>query len=103
MRRADMQSVFLLSSSSSRWLCRTLASFDASLVIPTATDIKLPQQAAFGTSALKAESTGTIATFGGTDPTLGQITLSAFMAGALRTGVLGTAPRRTDIPAIHRG
>ena len=43
-----------------------------------------PQAASFGTSALKAESTGTIATFGGTDPTLGQITLSSFMSGALR-------------------
>jgi len=61
-----------------------LGIFDASLVIPTATDIKIPQQASFGTSALKAESTGTIATFGGNDPTLGQITLTAFMAGALR-------------------
>jgi HK97 family phage major capsid protein len=61
-----------------------LGIFDASMVIPTATDIKIPQQASFGTSALKAESTGTIATFGGTDPTLGQITLTAFMAGALR-------------------
>lgn len=61
-----------------------LGIFDASLVIPTATDVKIPQQASFGTSALKAESTGTIATFGGNDPTLGQITLSAFMAGALR-------------------
>lgn len=58
--------------------------FDASMVIPTATDVKIPQQASFGTSALKAESTGTLATFGGTDPTLGQITLSAFMVGALR-------------------
>jgi HK97 family phage major capsid protein len=54
------------------------------MVIPTATDIKIPQQTAFGTSALKAESTGTIATFGGTDPTLGQITLTSYMAGALR-------------------
>lgn len=61
-----------------------LGIFDASLVIPTATDVKIPQQASFGTSALKSESTGTIATFGGTDPTLGQITLSAFMAGAAR-------------------
>ena len=61
-----------------------LGIFDASMVIPTATDIKVPQQASFGTSALKAESTGTIATFGGTDPTLGQITLSAYMVGALR-------------------
>lgn len=61
-----------------------LGVFDASMVIPTATDIKLPQQASFGTAALKAESTGTIATFGGSDPTLGQIELTAFMAGALR-------------------
>ncbi|MGO9937184.1 MAG: phage major capsid protein [Terracidiphilus sp.] len=61
-----------------------LGVFDASMVIPTATDIKIPQQASFGASALKSESTGTIATFGGTDPTLGQVTLSAFTAGALR-------------------
>lgn len=61
-----------------------LGIFDASMVIPTATDIKIPQQASFGTSALKSESTGTIATFGGTDPTLGQIALTSFMAGALR-------------------
>lgn len=62
-----------------------LGIFDASMVIPTATDIKIPQQASLGTSTLKAESTGTIATFGGSDPTLGQITLTAYMAGALRT------------------
>jgi HK97 family phage major capsid protein len=61
-----------------------LGIFDSALVIPTATDVKIPQQASFGTSALKSESTGTVATFGGTDPTLGQITLQAFMAGALR-------------------
>ncbi len=57
---------------------------DAATVIPTATDIKIPQQASFGTSALKTESNSTLATFGGTDPTLGQITLSAFMSGAVR-------------------
>jgi HK97 family phage major capsid protein len=61
-----------------------LGIFDASLVIPTATDVKIPQAVSFGTSALKAESSGTIATFGGTDPALGQLTLSAFMSGALR-------------------
>jgi HK97 family phage major capsid protein len=61
-----------------------LGIFDASFVLPTSTDIKIPQQASFGTSAIKAESTGTLATFGGTDPTLGQITLTAFMAGAVR-------------------
>jgi HK97 family phage major capsid protein len=61
-----------------------LGVFNASLVIPTATSIKIPQQAAFGTSAVKAESTGTIATFGGTDPTLGQVELDAYMVGGLR-------------------
>ncbi len=61
-----------------------LGIFDASMVVPTSTDVKIPQAASFGTSALKAESTGTIATFGGTDPSLGQVTLSAFMSGALR-------------------
>ena len=61
-----------------------LGIFDASLVLPTATDVKIPQQTSFGTSALKAESSGTIATFGGNDPALGQIDLSAFTAGALR-------------------
>ena len=61
-----------------------LGIFDASMVIPTATDIRIPQQASFGTSALKAESSGTVATFGGTDPTLGQVELRAYMAGAVR-------------------
>jgi HK97 family phage major capsid protein len=61
-----------------------LGIFDAAMVIETQTDTKIPQQASFGTAAIKAESSGTIATFGGTDPTLGQFTLSAFMAGALR-------------------
>lgn len=61
-----------------------LGIFDASLVIPTATDVRIPQAASFGTSTLKSESTGTIATFGGSDPTLGQIELASYMAGALR-------------------
>jgi HK97 family phage major capsid protein len=61
-----------------------LGIFDASMVIPTSTAIKIPVQTAFGASAIKAESTGTVATFGGTDPTLGQIELDAYMAGGLR-------------------
>ena len=61
-----------------------LGIFDASLVVPTVSAIKVPTQAAFGTSAIKAESTGTIATFGGTDPTLGQIELDAYMVGGAR-------------------
>jgi HK97 family phage major capsid protein len=75
-----------------------LGIFDASTVIPTATDIKIPQAASLGTSALKSESTGTIATFGGTDPTLGQITLTAFMAGALR---LVSWELLQDVPAFQ--
>lgn len=61
-----------------------LGIFDASTVIPTATDVRIPQQASFGTSAIKAESTGTIASFGGSDPSLEQTLLSAFMVGAVR-------------------
>jgi HK97 family phage major capsid protein len=61
-----------------------LGIYDASMLIPTATDIKIPSQASFGASAIKAESNGTIATFGGTDPTLGQTLLSAYMVGAAR-------------------
>jgi HK97 family phage major capsid protein len=61
-----------------------LGIFNASTVIPTASDLKVPIQASFGTSALKSESTGTIATFGGTDPTLAQIALTSYMIGALR-------------------
>jgi HK97 family phage major capsid protein len=61
-----------------------LGIYNASMVIPTSTAIKIPQQTAFGTSALKSESTGTLATFGGNDPSLGQIELDAWMAGALR-------------------
>jgi HK97 family phage major capsid protein len=61
-----------------------LGIFDASVVIPTATDLKVPQQASFGTSAIKAESNGTIATFGGNDPALQSTYLSAFMVGAAR-------------------
>lgn len=61
-----------------------LGIFDASYVIPTSTAVKIPQQTAFGSSAIKSESTGTLATFGGSDPTLGQIELDAYMVGALR-------------------
>jgi HK97 family phage major capsid protein len=61
-----------------------LGIFDASMVVPTANDVKIPQQASFGTSALKSESNSSIATFGGADPALGQIELAAYMVGALR-------------------
>ncbi|HEV2134686.1 MAG TPA: phage major capsid protein [Terracidiphilus sp.] len=61
-----------------------LGIFDAAMVIPTSTDLKIPRQTAFGTSTLKAESTGTIATFGGNDATNEQFELRSWMAGALR-------------------
>jgi len=61
-----------------------LGIFNASTVIPTASDLKVPIQASFGTSALKSESTGTIGTFGGTDPALTQVALTSYMIGALR-------------------
>jgi HK97 family phage major capsid protein len=53
-------------------------------VIPTASDIKVPRAAAFGTVAAKAESGSADNFFAGTDPTLEQFTLSAFMAGGAR-------------------
>jgi HK97 family phage major capsid protein len=63
-----------------------LGIWDSATVLPTATDIKIPQQLAFGTAALKSESSsGNINNFGGVDPTLEQTLLSAFMVGAVRT------------------
>jgi HK97 family phage major capsid protein len=50
-------------------------------VIPTTMDVKIPQQASFGTASAKAENSA----FGESDPTLSQITLSAFMAGIQHT------------------
>jgi HK97 family phage major capsid protein len=50
-------------------------------VVPTFSDIKIPQQASFGTSTVKAEN----AAFTEGDPSLSQLTLSAFMAGNINT------------------
>jgi HK97 family phage major capsid protein len=50
-------------------------------VIPTVMDIKIPTKTAFGTAALKAESGGSSISFNESEFTLGQFTLSAFMAG----------------------
>lgn len=62
-----------------------LGIFDASTVIPTNTDLKVPSQTSFGTSEIKSESTtGTVVSFGGDDPALGQTTLVSWMVGALR-------------------
>lgn len=58
-----------------------LAMRSLATVIPTSMDIKLPRQTARGTAAAKAESGAANNAFGGTDPTMEQFTLSAFMAG----------------------
>ncbi|MGO9937926.1 MAG: phage major capsid protein [Terracidiphilus sp.] len=50
-------------------------------VIPTVSDIKVPTQASFATATGKADN----AAFTESDPTLGQFTLSAYMAGVLNT------------------
>jgi HK97 family phage major capsid protein len=47
-------------------------------IIPTQNDLKFPSKLAHGTAAMKTEATGA---FAGTDPTLTQFTLSAFMIG----------------------
>jgi HK97 family phage major capsid protein len=53
--------------------------------IPTATDIKLPSQSTFGTAGIKAESGATTNAFVESNPTLAQLTLSAFMMGLTHT------------------
>jgi HK97 family phage major capsid protein len=53
--------------------------------IPTANDIKLPSQTTFGTAGIKAESGASTNTFTESDPTLSQITLSAWMMGLTHT------------------
>jgi len=55
------------------------------MVVPTASDIKIPTQSTFGTAAAKAESGAADNYFQESDPTLAQFTLSAFMAGITHT------------------
>jgi HK97 family phage major capsid protein len=50
-------------------------------VLPTSMDIKFPRKGAHGTAAAKTESGASTHDFGGTDATLEQFTLSAFMVG----------------------
>lgn len=54
-------------------------------VIPTTSDVKVPTQLTFATAALKSESGASSNSFAESDPTLGQFTLSAYMAGVLNT------------------
>jgi HK97 family phage major capsid protein len=52
-----------------------------SMVIPTVSDIKVPQKGSFGVASAKAENSS----FTEIDPTLSQFTLSAFMSGIQET------------------
>lgn len=67
-------------------------------VIPTTNDIKLPAQGAKTIAAAKAESRTGDNAFGGTAPSFTQVTLSAFMAGAI---VPVTIELAQDIPALQ--
>jgi HK97 family phage major capsid protein len=49
-------------------------------IIPTVSDIKIPTKTAFSTATAKAETSS----FTESEPTLGQFTLSAYMAGVLQ-------------------
>jgi len=49
-------------------------------VIPTTMDIKIPTKQSFSTASAKAE----LSSFTESEPTIGQITLSAYMAGVLQ-------------------
>jgi HK97 family phage major capsid protein len=50
------------------------------MVIPTTMDIKIPTKQSFSTATAKAETTS----FTESEPTIGQFTLSAYMAGVLQ-------------------
>jgi HK97 family phage major capsid protein len=54
-------------------------------VIPTENDLKLPSQSTFGTAGIKTESGASTYTFSESNPTLSQLTLSAFMLGLTHT------------------
>ncbi len=67
-------------------------------VIPTDLDLKFPIQTANGTAALKAESGASVNVFTGSDPSLGQFTLSAFMTGTANIVSLELAQ---DVPSFQ--
>src|ERR1700726_3376699 len=68
------------------------------LVIPTTNDIKLPAQLSKTAAAAKSESTTIQNAFGGTAPTFTQVTLSAYMAGAV---VPVSFELAQDVPALQ--
>jgi HK97 family phage major capsid protein len=63
-------------------------------VLPTTSDIKVPQKGAFGVASAKAENSA----FGEVDPTLTQFTLTAYMAGIQETISWELAQ---DVPAFQ--
>jgi len=63
-------------------------------VIPTVADLKLPVKGSFGVASAKAEN----ASFAEVDPTLSQVTLSAFMSGIQETISWELAQ---DVPAFN--
>jgi HK97 family phage major capsid protein len=63
-------------------------------VIPTTSDIKIPVKATFGSATAKAE----LSSFTESEPTLSQITLSAYMAGVLQNISWELAQ---DVPAFQ--
>jgi HK97 family phage major capsid protein len=65
-----------------------------SMVIPTSSDIKFPVKAGFGSASAKAETSS----FTESELTLGQFTLSAFMAGILENVSWELAQ---DVPAFQ--
>lgn len=59
---------------------------EISTVIPTSSDVKVPQKSAFGSGvAIKTESGSSAHLFAESDPSLSQFTLSAFMLGGVDT------------------
>ena len=64
-------------------------------IVPTAMDIKIPRKGTFGQASAKAENS----TFVEVDPTLEQITLSAYMAGIMETVSWELAQ---DVPAFQQ-
>lgn len=67
-------------------------------VLPTTNDIRVPRQTAGSTAAFKAESGATTNSFTETGPTIDQVTLSAFMAGAF---VKMSVELVQDVPAFQ--
>lgn len=69
------------------------------MVVPTASDIKIPIATAFGGADGKLESGGSDNYFTESDPTLNQFTLSAYMTGTYRAVSFELAQ---DVPSFNQ-